>query len=89
VSNSPEVPRWLPIAQAAAYLGVSAQTIRSILHRGEIRASRLSEGSPYLLDRLDLDRFLERRKRILPPYRKGTRPWVKEGKPWLKRAVAS
>jgi excisionase family DNA binding protein len=70
------IPRWLSIAQAAVYLSVSAQTLRSILHRGEMRASRLSENSPYLLDRLDLDRFLERRKQILPPYRKGTRPAV-------------
>ena len=70
------VPRWLSISSAASYIGVSVQTLRSILHRGEIGASRLSEGSPYLLDRFDLDRFLERRKRILPPYRKGTRPAV-------------
>ena len=54
------VPRWLSISSAASYIGVSVQTLRSILHRGEIGASRLSEGSPYLLDRFDLDRFLER-----------------------------
>ncbi len=73
----PERTRWLSVEQAAEYLGCSPQTIRSILHRGELRASRLGpEGSPYLLDRLDVDRFLERRKRILPPYRKGTRPAV-------------
>jgi excisionase family DNA binding protein len=70
------VQRWLTVSQAAAYLSVSAQTIRLILHRGEIRASRLSQGSPYLLDRLDIDRYLERRKTILPSYRKGTRPAV-------------
>lgn len=72
-----EVPRWLSVDQAAAYLGCSPQTIRSILHRGDLRATRLGpEGSPYLLDRIDIDRFLERRKKILPPYRKGTRPAV-------------
>jgi excisionase family DNA binding protein len=76
VSNPIEVPRWLSISSAAAYIGISVQTLRSILHRGELRASRLSSGSPYLLDRLDVDRFLERRKRVIPPYRKGTRPAV-------------
>ena len=68
--------RWLSINQAAAYVGVSAGTIRSILHRGELRASRLSAGSPYLIDQFDLDRFIERRKRIVPPYRRGSKPWV-------------
>jgi len=71
--------RWLSVEQAAEYLGCSPQTIRSILHRGELRATRLGpEGSPYLLDRLDIDRFLERRKRVLPPYRRGSKPWVKK-----------
>jgi excisionase family DNA binding protein len=70
------VPRWLSISSAAAYIGISVQTLRSILHQGELRGLQLNSGSPYLLDRLDVDRFLERRKRILPPYRKGTRPAV-------------
>jgi excisionase family DNA binding protein len=71
-----EVPRWLSINQASAYVGVSAQTIRSIIHRGELRASQLNDRSPYIIDRLDLDRLVERKKRIVPPYRKGTRAWV-------------
>ena len=73
-----ELQRWFTVDQAAEYLQCSSQTIRSAMHRGEIRASNLRDGSPYLIDRIDLDRFLERRKRVLPPYRRGTRPWVKK-----------
>ena len=72
----PEVPRWLSVEAAADYIGCSPQTIRAIIHRGELRASRLSDGGPYLIDRFELDRLLERRKRIVPPYRRGSRPWV-------------
>lgn len=68
--------RWLSVFQAADYLGCSPQTIRAILHRGELRASTLVSGGPYLIDRVELDRFLERHKRILPPYRRGSKPWV-------------
>ena len=72
-----EPSRWLTVEAAAAYLSVHPQTIRNAMHRGEIRASRLgSDAGPYLLDRFELDRLLERRKRILSPYRKGTRPSV-------------
>ena len=69
--------RWFTVDEAAEYLRCSSQTIRSAMHRGDLRCSQLGpEGSPYLLDRLDIDRFLERRKRVLAPYRKGSRPWV-------------
>jgi excisionase family DNA binding protein len=71
-----EVPRWLTVPQAAVYLNVTPQTIRAAMHRGELRATQLRERSPYLLDRLDIDRYLERRKRALPPYRRGSKPWV-------------
>jgi len=69
--------RWMLISDAAVYLRVHPQTIRNALRRGDLKASRLAPGSgPFLLDRLEIDRLLERQKRILPPYRKGSRPWV-------------
>ena len=72
----PQESRWLTVEAAAAYLSVHPQTIRNFLHRGDIRATRLSDSSPYLIDRIELDRLLERRKKIVRPYRKGTHPWV-------------
>jgi excisionase family DNA binding protein len=71
-----EVSRWLTVESAAAYLHVHAQTIRNAMRRGDIRASRLADAGPYLIDRFELDRLLERRKKVLGPYRKGTHPWV-------------
>ena len=68
--------RWMTVGEAAKYLGCSPQTVRTVLRSGSLRASRLVDGGPYLIDRLELDRFLERRLRHLPPYRKGSKPWV-------------
>lgn len=78
--------RWLSIQETAAYLGVSPQTIRNVLRRGELRAAQLTENGPYFIDRLDIDRLVERRKRILPAYRKGSRPWV--AKRWARQRQA-
>jgi excisionase family DNA binding protein len=76
--------RWLLTSGAAAYIKVSPQTIRSMLHRGEIPAIRLGPGvGGYHIDRADLDRWLERQKKIIRPYRRGSRPWV--AKRWAER----
>ncbi|HXX20524.1 MAG TPA: helix-turn-helix domain-containing protein [Candidatus Acidoferrum sp.] len=78
--------RWFTTEQAAQYLSVSVSTIRAVLHRGEIKAARLQpRAGGYHIDRNDLDSWLERRKRIVPPYRAGSRPWVRDVKPWRKR----
>lgn len=68
--------RWLTVLEAARYLRVSPQLIRRSLHDGSLKAAPFGQG--YLLDRADLDQFVMRRKRIIPPYRRGTRPWVAE-----------
>ena len=69
-------PRWFTVDEAALYLRVSPGNIRTLIHRQDIRASRL--GPSYRLDRADLDSFLEKRKQYHAPYRKGTRPAVAE-----------
>jgi excisionase family DNA binding protein len=77
--DSPSVAhdlRWLTVDEAALYLRVSPGTIRTMIHNGEVKASRL--GPQFRLDRQDLDQLLTRRKRVIPPYRKGGRPWVAE-----------
>jgi excisionase family DNA binding protein len=72
--NSTSSLRWLTVEQAAAYLQVSPGTIRQLLHAGDIKAARV--GPLYRIDRNDLDQFLLRKKQIIPPYRKNSRPWV-------------
>jgi excisionase family DNA binding protein len=84
MSEPPILPRWLSVAQAAAYLGCSHQTLRRALHSGNLRATRILDGGPYLLDRADIDRYLERRKRTIAPYRVGSKPHVRKAKPWLQ-----
>jgi excisionase family DNA binding protein len=74
--EKPTVPSgpWRTIQEAAERMRVCDQTVRGLLHSGELRASRV--GRRYLLDVADLDAFVLRRKRIVPPYRNGSRPWV-------------
>jgi hypothetical protein len=50
-----------------------------------LRATRILDGGPYRLDRFDVDKYLERRKRVIPAYRVGSKPHVKKSKPWLHR----
>jgi excisionase family DNA binding protein len=74
-NKNPEIiQRWFTTDEAALYLRCSPQTIRGLIHRRELRASRL--GQDFRLDRSDLDRLLERGKQFHNPYRKGTHPWV-------------
>jgi|ERR1700733_7059937 len=66
--------RWLLISEAAAYLRVCQQTIRALIHNGELKAARI--GKSYRIDRADLDVMAERRKKIQPRYRTNSHPWV-------------
>lgn len=66
--------RWFTISEAALYLRFSDGYVRHMIHNREIRASRI--GNEFRLDRQDLDRELEKRKKFHAPYRKGTRPAV-------------
>lgn len=53
-------PRLLRIKPAAAYLSLGVGTLRQMIKHRAI--PRIAEGNEVLIDRLDLDRFLERRK---------------------------
>jgi len=80
---------YFTVDEASQYLRVSTGTIRQLIHSGEIQAARIGLG--YRLDRADLDHALARRKRIVPPYRKGTHPAVADmwAKKRAKKAKAS
>lgn len=73
-SHQPNEQRWFDVDEAAIHARCSPQTIRSLIHKGELPAARL--GNNFRLDREDLDRLLERRKTFHAPYRRGSRPWV-------------
>jgi excisionase family DNA binding protein len=66
--------RWFDIAESALYLVVSQGYVRALIHDRKIPATRL--GNTFRIDRVDLDRLLESRKKLQAPYRKNTRPWV-------------
>lgn len=53
-------PRLMTIPQAAAYLASRVWTIRSLIWSGEL--PRIRAGKRFLLDRADLDRWVERSK---------------------------
>jgi excisionase family DNA binding protein len=78
--------RWLSVDEAAGYMHVSTSTVRSLIHRGEIRASRSGRG--YLLDLADLDALLERRKKIQAPYKRNSHPWVSKRRANFRRKKA-
>ncbi len=52
----PEAPVWLPVADAATYLGVSERTLERAVARGLLRSSTI--GRRRLLYRDDLDAFV-------------------------------
>ena len=72
--------RWFVVAQAALYIVASEGYVRQLIHDRKIQATRL--GSTFRIDKVDLDRFLESRKKLQGPYRTNTRPWVAER--WVK-----
>ncbi len=57
------VPRLLRTSEAARYLGMGDKAIRQLIVRGELPYVQMKPGnSPFLLDRRDLDRFIEMHK---------------------------
>ena len=53
-------PRLLSQQEAAAYLGISYWTLRDLTFRGELPHVKI--GRRILVDRLDLDAYLDRAK---------------------------
>lgn len=57
--------RLLRLKPAAEYLSVSPWTLRRVIQGGEIAFVQIVENGPWLVDRADLDRFIESKKRTL------------------------
>jgi excisionase family DNA binding protein len=62
-NSDPLVPRMLRTTEAARYLGMGSKAIRNLIMSGQLPYMQLKPGnSPFLLDRRDLDRFVEMHK---------------------------
>lgn len=62
-TNHNTEPRLLRTSQAARYLGLGSKAIRALIVSGILPYVQLKPGnSPFLLDKKDLDRFIESRK---------------------------
>jgi excisionase family DNA binding protein len=59
-------PRLLDIDDAARYLAMSDKSVRELIQQGELGYIQKIPGrSPYLLDRIELDKWIERSKTSL------------------------
>ena len=57
------MPRLLRTREAARYLGLGSKAIRQLIVCGQLPYVQMKPGnSPFLLDRRDLDRFIEMHK---------------------------
>lgn len=63
-SNSdPTAPRLLRTTEAARYLGLGSKAIRHLIVSRQLPFVQMKPGnSPFLLDRRDLDKFIEMHK---------------------------
>lgn len=56
-------PRLLDIDDAARYLSMSDKGVRALIAAGELPyIQRIRGRSPYLIDRIELDKWIERNK---------------------------
>jgi excisionase family DNA binding protein len=56
----PTAPRLLRTHEAARYLGMGSKAIRNLILSGRLPYVQMKPGnSPFLLDRRDLDRFID------------------------------
>jgi excisionase family DNA binding protein len=56
-------PRLLDIDDAARYLSMSDKGVRQLIANGELPyIQRIRGRSPYLIDRIELDKWIERNK---------------------------
>jgi excisionase family DNA binding protein len=61
-TRSPATRRLYRLKDAARYLSLSPWKVRQLIHAGEIPFIQPDQGSPYLIDQKDLDRYVETRK---------------------------
>jgi excisionase family DNA binding protein len=61
LAQTPITPRMVTIKQAAAYCSCSVWAIRDVIWSRELHACKI--GRRYLIDRKDLDRFIDARLR--------------------------
>ena len=57
------LPRMLRLPAASRYSGLSVWRLRQLILSGQLPAMQTEPNAPYLVDRDDLDRYLERMKR--------------------------
>jgi excisionase family DNA binding protein len=64
VRQANSAKRLLRLKPAADYLSISPATLRGIIQRGELPIIKLTEAghSPWLIDRVELDSWIERSK---------------------------
>jgi excisionase family DNA binding protein len=55
-------PRLLRVKDAAYYLSMGTKTLRQLINSKKLPYMQLGANSPFLLDRNDLDKFIERHK---------------------------
>ncbi|HEV8131285.1 MAG TPA: helix-turn-helix domain-containing protein [Acidobacteriota bacterium] len=56
-------PRLMRTSEAARYLGLGAKALRQLINSGELPYLQLQgKNSPFLVDRRDLDKFIDRHK---------------------------
>ncbi len=59
-------PRFLRIRHAAVYLGVAPKAIRALILLGKLSYLQVGRNnSPWLIDKIDLDRYIDQNKRSL------------------------
>jgi excisionase family DNA binding protein len=57
-------PHLLRVRDTARYLGISRKAVRALVLTGKLKVVQMKAGgnSPFLIDRLDLDKFIETNK---------------------------
>jgi excisionase family DNA binding protein len=55
--------RGVTVLEAASYLSTTVPAIRRLISKGELPYLKL--GKRFIIDRLDLDKFIERRKHVV------------------------
>jgi excisionase family DNA binding protein len=67
MTKGPAIPtnRLLRLREAAEYLSLSPWKMRNLIQSAELPIIQTGANAPWLLDRLDLDQWIERKKRTL------------------------